>query len=82
LYKEKIYNLISDPIEGQRKTQVIPFEIQKILDKYSKVILKGDWNIGNYNLVEYEIYLKHDKFIKSPVWYINSKLTDWLKDEF
>ncbi len=40
--EEKIYNLISDPIEGQRKAQVIPPNIQKVLDKYLKVIFKGD----------------------------------------
>ena len=37
-HEEKICNLISDPIEGQRKTQVIPSEIRKVFDKYSEVI--------------------------------------------
>ncbi len=41
-HKEKICNLISDPIEGQRKAQVISPEIKKVLDKYSKVISKRD----------------------------------------
>ena len=41
-HEEKICNLISDPIEDQRKAQVIPPEIKKILDKYSEVISKGD----------------------------------------
>ncbi len=40
--EEKICNLISDPIEGQRKAQVIPPEIKKVLDKYPEVISKGD----------------------------------------
>ena len=40
--KEKICNLISDPIEGQGKAQVIPSEIKKVLDKYPEVISKGD----------------------------------------
>jgi len=40
--KEKICNLISDLIEGQRKAQVIPPEIKKILDKYPEVISKRD----------------------------------------
>ena len=40
--EEKICNLISDPIEGQGKAQVIPPEIKKVLDKYPEVILKGD----------------------------------------
>src|SRR6266498_2339698 len=65
--KEKICNLISDPIEGQRKAQVIPPNIQKVLDKYPEVISKGDWDIGNCNLVEHEIHLEHDRLIKSPV---------------
>ena len=38
--EEKICNLISDPIEGQRKAQVIPPEIKKVLDKYLEVISK------------------------------------------
>ncbi len=41
-HEEKICNLISDLIEGQRKTQVIPSGIKKILDKYLEVISKGD----------------------------------------
>ncbi len=65
--EEKICNLISDPIEGQRKAQVISSEIKKVLDKYPEVIFKGDWNIGNCNLVEHEIHLEHDRLIKSPV---------------
>ncbi len=40
--EEKIYNLISNPIEGQRKAQIIPPEIRKVLDKYLKVISKRD----------------------------------------
>src|SRR6266542_5571417 len=58
--KEKICNLISDLIEGQKEAQAIPPEIKKVLNKYPKVISKGEWDIGNCNLVEYEIYLKHD----------------------
>ncbi len=69
--EEKICNLISDPIEGQRKAQVISPNIQKVLDKYPEVISKGDWDIGNCNLVEHEIHLEHDRPIKSPVRYIN-----------
>ena len=65
--EEKICNLINDPIEGQKKTQIIPPEIKKVLDKYPKVISKGDWDIGNCNLVEHEIHLEHDRPIKSPV---------------
>ncbi len=65
--EEKICNLISDPVEGQRETQVIPSEIKKILDKYPEVIFQGDWDIGNCNLVEHEIHLEHDRPIKSPV---------------
>ncbi len=65
--KEKICNLISDLIERQRKAQVIPSEIKKVLDKYQEVILQGDWNIGNCNLVKYEIHLEHNRPIKSPV---------------
>ena len=71
--EEKICNLISDPIEGQRKAQVIPPNIQKVLDKYPEVISKGDWDIGNCNLVEHEIYLEHDRPIKSPVRYVRYK---------
>jgi len=78
-WEEKIYNFISNLIEGQRKAQVIPLEIKKVLDKYPEVISKGDWDIGNCNLVEYEIHLEHDKLIKSPVWYINPRLANWLK---
>src|SRR6266542_4163146 len=77
--EEKICNLISDPIEGQRKAQVIPSEIKKDLDKYPEVVSKGDWDIGNCNLIEYEIHLEHDKPIKSLVRYINLRLADWLK---
>ncbi len=80
-HEEKICNLISDPIEGQRKAQVISPEIKKVLDKYLEVIFKRDWNIGNCNLVEHEIYLKYDRPIKSPVRYINPRLADWLKGE-
>ncbi len=80
-HEEKICNLISDPIEGQRKAQVIPPNIQKVLDKYSEVISKGNWDIGNCNLVEHEIHLEHDRPIKSPVRYINPRLADWLKKE-
>ena len=40
--EEKICNLISNPIEGQRKAQVIPPDIQRVLDKYLEVISKGD----------------------------------------
>ena len=40
--EEKICNLISNPIEGQKKAQVIPTEIKKVLDKYLEVISKGD----------------------------------------
>ncbi len=79
--EEKICNLISDPIEEQRKAQVIPSEIKKVLEKYPEVISKGDWDIGNCNLVEHEIHLEHDRLIKSPVRYINSRLADWLKGE-
>jgi len=75
-WEEKICNLISDSIEGQRKTQVISPAIQKVLDKYLEVILKGDWDISNCNLVEHEIHLEHDKSIKSSVWYINPRLAD------
>ena len=67
IHEEKICNLISDLIEGQQKAQAIPPEIQKVLDKYLKVISKGDWDISNCNLIEYEIHLEHDKSIKSPV---------------
>ncbi len=80
-HEEKICNLISDPIEGQRKAQVIPPEIKKVLDKYPEVISKEDWDIGNCNLVEHEIYLKYNRPIKSPVRYINPRLADWLKGE-
>ncbi len=79
--EEKICNLISDPIEGQRKAQVIPPEIKKVLKKYPKVISKGDWDIGNCNLVEHKIHLEHDRPIKSPVRYINPRLANWLKRE-
>ncbi len=65
--KEKIYNLISNPIEEQRKVQIIPPEIKKVLDKYSEVILKEDWDISNYNLVEYEIHLEYNRPIKSLI---------------
>ncbi len=78
---EKICNLISDPIKGQRKAQMIPSEIQKVFDKYPNVISKGDQDISNYNLVEYEIHLEYDRPIKSPVQYINPRLADWLKGE-
>ena len=40
--EEKICNLISDPIEGQKRAQVISPKIQKVLDKYPEVISKGD----------------------------------------
>ncbi len=76
IHEKKICNLISDPSEEQRKVQVIPSKIKKILDKYSKVIFQGDWNIDNYNLVEHEIHLEHDRLIKSPVRYINLRLAD------
>ena len=79
--EEKICNLISNLIEGQQKVQAISLEIQKVLDKYSEVISKGDWNIGNCNLIEYKIHLKHDRPIKSLVQYINLRLADWLKSE-
>src|SRR6266498_2306194 len=79
--EEKICNLISDPIEGQGKAQVILSEIKKVLDKYPEVISKGDWDIGNCNLVEHEIHLEHDRLIKSSVRYINLRLADWLKRE-
>jgi len=36
--EEKICNLISDPIEEQRKAQVIIPEIKKVLNKYPEVI--------------------------------------------
>ncbi len=73
--EEKICNLISDPIEGQRKAQVIPSKIQRVLDKYPEVISKGDWDISNCNLVEHEIHLEHDRPIKSPVRYINPQVS-------
>ncbi len=65
--EEKICNLISDLIEGQRKVQVIPPKIREVLDKYPEVISKGDWDISNYNLVEHEIHLEHNRLIKSLV---------------
>ena len=65
--EEKICNLISNLIKGQRKAQVIPPTVQKVLNKYPKVISKGDWDIGNCNLVEHKIHLEHDRLIKSPV---------------
>ncbi len=77
--EEKICNLISDPIEEQKEAQVILSEIRKVLDKYPEVISKEDWDISNCNLVEHEIHLEHDRPIKSPVWYINPRLADWLK---
>ena len=66
-HEEKICNLISDLIEGQKEVQVIPPEIKKVLDKYPEVISKGDWDIGNCNLVEHEIHFEYDRSIKSPV---------------
>jgi len=78
-WNEKICNLISDLIEGQRKAQVIPPKIQKILDKYPDVISKRDWDIGNCNLVEHEIHIEYDRSIKNSVQYINPRLADWLK---
>ena len=77
--EEKICNLISDLIKEQRKAQVIPSEIQRVLDKYPEVISKGDQDIDNCNLIEYKIYLEHDRLIKSLVQYINPRLADWLK---
>ncbi len=76
IHEEKICNLISDPIKGQKEAQVIPPEIKKVLDKYPEVISKGDWDISNCNLVEYEIHLEHDRPIKSPIRYINPRLAD------
>ncbi len=67
IWKEKICNLISDLIEGQRKAQVIPPEIKKVLNKYPEVISKGDQDISNYNLVEYEIHLEYNRPIKSLI---------------
>src|SRR6266498_5268544 len=78
--EEKICNLISDLIERQRKAQIILSEIKKVLDKYPEVILKGDWDIGNCNLVEHKIHLEHDRPIKSLVRYINLRLVDSLKE--
>src|SRR6266540_5992481 len=66
-HEEKICILISNPFEKHKKAQVISPEIKKILNKYPKVLSKGDWDISNYNLVEHEIHLKHDRSIKSPV---------------
>ena len=66
-YKKKICNLISDLIEEQKEAQVILPEIKKVLDKYPKVISKGDWDIGNCNLVKHEIHLEHDRPIKSLI---------------
>ena len=43
--------------------------------------MKGNWNIGNCNLIKYEIHLKHNRSIKSPIQYINLRLADWLKGE-
>jgi len=40
--EEKICNLISDLLEGQRKAPVIPPEITKVLNKYPEVISQGD----------------------------------------
>jgi len=40
--KEKVCNLISNLLEKQRKVQIILPEIQKVFDKYPKIILKGD----------------------------------------
>ena len=79
IHDEKICNLISDSIEGQRKAQVILPEIKRVFNKYPEVILKGDWDIDNYNLVEHKIHLKYNKPIKNLVCYINLRLADWLK---
>ncbi len=74
--EEKICNLISDLVEGQRKVQVILPEIQKVLDRYPEVISKGNQDIGNCNLVKHEIHLEYDRPIKSLVQYINLRLAD------
>ncbi len=66
-WKEKICNLISNLVERQKKVQIILLKIQKVLDKYSEVILKEDWDIDNYNLIKHKILLEYDRLIKSLV---------------
>ena len=77
---ETIHNLTTNPISEER-LPTIPKEIQKVIDRYLKVISKGEWDIGYTDLVEHEIHLEYDRPIKRPVRYVNPRLADWLKKE-
>ena len=73
-----MYNLIINLISEEKLPKILK-EIQEVIDRYPKVISKGEQDIKYTDLVEHEIYLEHDHPIKKPVRYINPRLTDWLK---
>src|SRR6266540_5516815 len=75
-----IHNLTTNLISEER-LPTIPKEIQEVIDRYLKVISKGEWDIGYTDLIEHEIHLEYDHLIKRPVRYVNPRLADWLKKE-
>jgi len=75
-----IHNLTTNLISEER-LPTIPKEIQEVIDRYLKVISKGEWDIGYTDLIEHEIHLEYDRLIKRPVRYVNPRLADWLKKE-
>src|SRR6266498_1201060 len=75
-----IHNLTTNLISEER-LPTIPKEIQEVIDRYLKVISKGEWDIGYTDLIEHEIHLEYDRLIKRSVRYVNLRLADWLKKE-
>src|SRR6266542_5467132 len=77
---ETINNLTTNLISKEKLLEILT-KIQKIIDRYLKVISKEEWDIGYTDLIKHEIHLEHDHPIKRPVRYVNSRLADWLKKE-
>ncbi len=55
-------------------------EIQQILNKFNKIVLKEIYNIGNYLIINYIIRLTLNILIIKKMGYHMPKKHKWIKD--